>query len=111
MTSWLAGRNYPVPGTTDDELPGTGKPIPAAGRACCCPATPVVTVIMPPSAARGHPVDLLLCGHHYRASQAALHAAGATAYDAAGTLIMPAAGRQPASSREPAPEGRHPVAS
>jgi hypothetical protein len=111
MKSWFAERNYPAPGTTDDELPGTGRPIPVASRACCCPAAPVVTVVMPPSAARRHPVDLLLRGHHYRASQAALRAAGATAYDAAGTLIMPGAGRQPASSREPAPAGRHPVAS
>jgi hypothetical protein len=36
-------------------------------------------------------VDLLLCGHHYRAGQAALHAAGATAYDRSGTLVQPAA--------------------
>jgi hypothetical protein len=111
MKSWFAEPSYPAPGTTDDELPGTGRPIPVAGRACCCPAAPVVTVIMPPSAARRHPVDLLLCGHHYRVSQAALLAAGATVYDAAGTLIMPGAGRQPASSRQPAPAGRHPVAS
>jgi hypothetical protein len=32
---------------------------------------------MPPTAARPHPVDLLLCGHHYRKSRAALDAAGA----------------------------------
>jgi hypothetical protein len=32
---------------------------------------------MPASAARPHPVDLWLCGHHYRASQAALAEAGA----------------------------------
>ncbi|MHB1596308.1 MAG: DUF7455 domain-containing protein [Streptosporangiaceae bacterium] len=111
MKSWFAGHNYPAPGTTDDELPGRGRPIPVAGLACCCPAAPVVTVVMPPSAARRHPVDLLLCGHHYRASQAALLAAGATAYDSAGLLIMPGADTRPASSREPAPAGRHPVAS
>jgi hypothetical protein len=65
---------------------------------------------MPPTTARRHPVDLLLCGHHYRASQAALHAAGATVYDCSGTLIMPAAdGDQPASPPAPAPAGRHQV--
>ena len=46
-------------------------------RSCCCPARPVVKVIMPPAAGRAQPVDLWLCGHHYRASMAALLAAGA----------------------------------
>ena len=32
---------------------------------------------MPPAAGRPHPVDLWLCGHHYRASAAALDTAGA----------------------------------
>jgi hypothetical protein len=41
-------------------------------RSCCCPASPVVKVIMPPTAGRRHSVDLWLCGHHYRASVAAL---------------------------------------
>jgi len=56
-------------------------------RACCCPARPVVTGIMPPAPGRPHPVDLLLCGHHFRASQAALTAAGAAAYDDTGALV------------------------
>jgi hypothetical protein len=51
---------------------------PALGdRACCCPARPVVRVLIPPASARPHPVDFLLCGHHYRASVPALAAAGA----------------------------------
>jgi hypothetical protein len=33
---------------------------------------------MPPTATRPHQTDLLLCGHHYRASRDALAAAGAT---------------------------------
>jgi len=82
-------------------------PIPVSSRACCCPATSAVTVIMPPTAVRRHAVDLLLCGHHYRASQAALRAADATVYDSSGTLIMPAAHGQRTSSRESAPAGRH----
>ena len=48
-------------------------------RACCCPARPIVRVSMPPVAGRPYPVDLWLCGHHYRSSLAALDAAGALA--------------------------------
>ncbi len=50
-------------------------------RSCCCPARPVVKVIMPPTAERAHPVDLWLCGHHYRVSLATLIGAGATVED------------------------------
>ncbi len=32
-------------------------------------------------------MDLLLCGHHFRVSQAALTAAGAAVYDDTGALI------------------------
>jgi hypothetical protein len=53
-------------------------------------------------------VDLLLCGHHYRASQAALHAAGATVYDSAGALIMSGPSGQPAAG-DPAAAGRNQV--
>jgi hypothetical protein len=56
-------------------------------RACCCPAWPVVTVIMPPAPGRPHSVDLLLCGHHFRVSRAALEAAGAAVYDDTGALV------------------------
>jgi hypothetical protein len=48
-----------------------------ASRACCCAARPVVRVIMPPTSERAHKTDLLLCGHHYRASRHALKAASA----------------------------------
>jgi hypothetical protein len=51
--------------------------------------------MMPATATRPEPVDLLLCGHHYRASQAALRAAGAVVYDQKGTLIMDAAQHRP----------------
>jgi hypothetical protein len=43
---------------------------------------------MPPTASRSHPVDLLLRGHHFRVSQAALQTAGAAVYDRTGLLIM-----------------------
>jgi len=46
-------------------------------RACCCPARPVVKVMMPPAPGRPRPVDLWLCGHHYHASFLALQMAGA----------------------------------
>jgi hypothetical protein len=45
----------------------------AAGtRACCCPARPVIEVLVPSADDRHAEVDLLLCAHHYRASRAAL---------------------------------------
>ena len=71
----------------DTSAPGSGSPpqddmLPDSrawreDRACCCPAQPVVRVIMPPTPQRGHSVDLLLCGHHYRVSRQALAAARA----------------------------------
>jgi hypothetical protein len=71
----------------DESLPGSGslqadegmqQLPPRTQRACCCPAWPVVQVMMPPTDRRPHPVDLWLCGHHYRVSRDALTAAGAT---------------------------------
>jgi hypothetical protein len=38
----------------------------------------VVQALMPPTAERPYPVDLWLCGHHYRICQDALASAGAT---------------------------------
>ena len=67
-------------------------PLDVAARACCCPARPLVTVVMPPTASRPHPIDLLLCGHHFRVSHAALQAAGAAVYDDTGLLIMAGTG-------------------
>jgi hypothetical protein len=40
-----------------------------------------VRVLIPPAPARRHSVDLLLCGHHYRRSCAALAAVGAVIID------------------------------
>jgi hypothetical protein len=56
-------------------------------RACCCPAGPMFRIVMPATGGRGHPTDLLLCGHHYRVSRAALTAVGASVYDASGKLL------------------------
>ena len=84
----------------DDQLPGSqARSLDATARACCCPSRPAVTVVLPPAPGRPRPVDLLLCGHHYRASHAALQAANATAYDKAGNLV--------ASGPVPQQPGRH----
>jgi hypothetical protein len=44
---------------------------------------------MPPTSERPHPADLLLCGHHYLASRAALAAIGAVAIDETGAVLEP----------------------
>jgi len=82
--------------------PGPGSPDLRAdimARACCCPAWPVVQVTMPPTAQRPHPVDLLLCGHHYRVSAAALAAAGATVRELPGRGDKAVAGLPAAGGR------------
>jgi hypothetical protein len=58
----------------DDAIPAREAPV---GQACCCPAKATVRVTMPPTQARPHETDLMLCGHHYRASRLALAAARA----------------------------------
>jgi hypothetical protein len=87
MRGWFARKSGVDPVWLAEELPGPGRRLTIADRACCCPARPVVTVIMPPGPGRLDPVELLLCGHHYRASLDALHAAGASVYDEAGRPI------------------------
>ncbi len=79
-----------------EELAEIGMAIGVAERSCCCPARPVVRAVMPATDSRPGPIDLLLCGHHYRAGRAALLAAGAAVYDQRGTLIAgaPTAGRR-----------------
>jgi hypothetical protein len=64
----------PAARTPDDAIPSREVP---GTLACCCQARAMVQVVMPPTAARPHETDLLLCGHHYRASRNALAAAGA----------------------------------
>jgi hypothetical protein len=60
-------------------------PAGTVGHACCCAARPAVRVIMPPSQSRPHPVELLLCGHHYRVSRRVLAYAGAVIRPLPGT--------------------------
>jgi len=58
-----------------------------ADRACCCLAQPAVIAVMPPRGGRQAETDLLLCGHHYRVSKAALAAADATIRDMTGHVL------------------------
>jgi hypothetical protein len=51
-----------------------------AELARCCPARPTVVAVFAPRHGRSHAVDLLLCGHHYRASRASMAEAGAEFY-------------------------------
>jgi hypothetical protein len=67
--------------TAPDDQAARSGPLDLGNRACCCPARPVMRVLIPPAPARPHSSDLLLCGHHYRASRAALAAAGAVIMD------------------------------
>jgi hypothetical protein len=70
--------------------PGQGLRDPLTpALACCCPARPMVKVVMPETPGRSHPVDLWLCGHHYSASRQALAAAGARVYHLAGPRPRP----------------------
>ena len=90
-----SGGSAPTPAAADA---GSAQPLweesPRSGdTACCCPAYPVVRVVMPPTTQRPHPTDLLLCGHHYRASRKALTAAGAAVHRLPGTAGDAAAGR------------------
>jgi hypothetical protein len=62
-----------------------------AERACCCSAKPAVVAIMPPAAGRRHATDLLLCGHHFRASRQSLTEAGAAVFDGIGRRVRPEA--------------------
>ena len=78
-----AGRSpgSPAAGTAPDDRAAWSRPHDLGDRACCCPARPVMRVLIPPAPARPHSVDLLLCGHHYRTSGAALAAVGAVIID------------------------------
>ena len=76
-----AGGNAPESGGAAPVPSLWSSPLRDEDRACCCPARPVVRVIMPPIPGRPHAVDLLLCGHHYRNSRQVLAAAGATIDD------------------------------
>ncbi len=77
-----------------------------AEHACCCPARPAVVVIMPATAERPYPIDLLLCRHHYQVCARALMAAGATVFDTRGSPVTTG---QVRGCREPARRQPHAV--
>jgi len=58
-----------------------------AHHSCCCSARPAVVAVMPPGPGREHRTELLLCGHHYRASRVALAAAAAVVVDMSGVPL------------------------
>ena len=86
----------------DDTIEACGPAV--LGPACCCPANPVVRVIMPATAARPHRTELLLCGHHCRVSRQALAAANATITELPGP-----AGSTPDALLPDLPEPRVPI--
>jgi hypothetical protein len=94
-------RNHPSEGESQPlDVRFTDPSVPS--RSCCCLARPAVKVLMPPTASRSRPVDLWLCGHHFRASLKALLAAGATIEDLS-VSVGPAQDQRPAA---PAQAGR-----
>jgi hypothetical protein len=87
--SWHpSARRATAPGPLHDDIIEADSPV-TVGPACCCPANPVVRVIMPATAARPHETELLLCGHHYRVSRRALDAANATVTELRGPAGSP----------------------
>ena len=83
-----------------------------ADRACCCPARPAVIAVMPSTASRPHPTDLLLCGHHYRVSRQALAAAGAAVFSPDGRPVDAGlsmwSANSPVAAMAAGPPGTHP---
>src|SRR5690242_13466871 len=86
-----------LPPVEDPRLPDAPFPSRSSG----CLRRPVVEVIMPPTADRADPVDLWLCGHHCRASLAALLTGGANVEDLTTTTDGPLLDR--AAAAVPAP--------
>ena len=85
-----AGQAEGTAGLVDATAPH-GPAASPTDQACCCVARAVVRVVMPPTAGRPHETELLLCGHHYRVSRAALSAAHATVHELAGNFDGPSA--------------------
>lgn len=94
-----AGRRQPAPVPGSPPSPGEAAERRDAAdatpdRACCCPARPAVKVVLPPGAGRAAPVDLWLCGHHWRRSREALASAGADVADVSAAFAERDDGRQ-----------------
>lgn len=87
----------PVPSAPPaDDVSDADAVLALADRACCCLARPVVMTVLPPTADRPNPADLLLCGHHYHINEEVLAVAGATIHDARATRAEPTVAVEPA---------------
>ena len=93
----------------DDAIPARDPAGALADQACCCPAKAIVRVVLPPTPARSHQTDLLLCGHHYRISRQALAAARAKVSELPGTPEDTVAWIRSASQAAPAQVSQRPV--
>ena len=82
-------REIPPLHSPADDGADWARPLAFAEQACCCPGTPVVTVVMPPAHGRPRPMDRLLGGHHYRVSEMACWPRGVTVYEETG-MVLPA---------------------
>jgi hypothetical protein len=80
MRLWLTRDNG-----GDKSPPLVWTPPAETDKACCCPARPVVSVVLPATAQRPHPTELLLCAHHYRVSRKKLDTLGASVHQLPGT--------------------------
>ena len=105
MRMWFPGGGEPAAAGRMDQLADGRGPYALGGRACCCAAQPVVRVMLAGTADRP-PVDLLLCGHHYRVSRAVLAGIGAVVFDRTGAIVAAGAGAVDEGPDHPAP-GRH----
>lgn len=79
----------PEPAASGPTHPAFWTPVAGTDVACCCPAAPMVQLVLARPDGRP-PVELLLCGHHYRISADALTTGGATAYDVDGMPLQAA---------------------
>lgn len=87
--SWHPSRGPVLP--DGEPRPPAPSPPPQARfvwqRADCCIAAAAYRVVLPATATQPGPGELLLCGHHFRRSRAALVRRGATVYDEHGDLV------------------------
>ena len=90
MFSRKGSPSHPVDTGGHDALPAARRvsaeqaaaPVPGSNtRACCCPASPRVRVLIPFRRATGEAdeIDVLLCAHHYRTSLPRLNELGVVA--------------------------------
>jgi hypothetical protein len=78
-----------APSSALDDMPeGLLEPVGPNEQSCCCTSRPAVRAVLPATPERDHPVDILLCGHHYRRSSARLADAGAWVFDPTGALTL-----------------------